>query len=306
MNQGRLEQAIRAYGKAASIGPAAPSPFFQRAWLLFMVGRFDEATADYVDGMSLEPNVRVALTSVASVFAAIGDAERADRWMSAAEAVIPDQPATRATRMLLLAHQNRWAEARQLGEAWTRQAPNNQFAYGVSARVAFASGDFEVAATLAEQAHRLSPGARSSPGMTAESILGASYIRIGRVDEGAALLRELIEDVRSNIESGEQRPGLMIEMAAAYAELGDVDAAVRWLEAAYDAGWRHNRWTPGGISPFSKVADDPRFQGWLARVDQHVEEMGARISEEHLATLDAMLRRWYELNPDVPMPGDRP
>ena len=302
LNQGRLDDAVDAYDRASSVAPTWAPPRAQRAFLLFLLGRLDESMDAYVDAMWLEPNVRVSLTGVANLLSTIGERELAGQWVGSAESVIPDHPATRSTRIALLSQQGRWREARDAGDRWIRDAPTNHDAYSLSARAAFAEGDLQAAVELAQQAHRLRPDARSIISTTNRSILGAALLGLDQSHsyEGEAILRGVIDENRKVIEAGEERPGVYVDIAAAHAALGEVDAAMTWLEAAFDRGWRHGSWGPAGLSQFRDIESDARFQGWLERQRADVERMGARAMRKHSNALAVFLQRWHELNPAAP------
>jgi len=88
--------------------------------------------------------------------------------------------------------------------------------------------------------------------------LGHIYGRLGRTDEARRLLQEL-EQLRTR---GQAPP---IAFATIYAGLGDIDAALNWLETAYRLRDGYLFWLPGapGLDP---LRSDPRFTDLVQRV----------------------------------------
>jgi TolB-like protein/Flp pilus assembly protein TadD len=90
------------------------------------------------------------------------------------------------------------------------------------------------------------------------SYLGHVYGRLGRTDEARCLLRQL-DQLRAQ---GHAPP---IAFVTIYTGLGDMDAAVEWLETAYRLRDGYLFWLPGapGLDPLHA---DPRFADLVHRV----------------------------------------
>lgn len=90
------------------------------------------------------------------------------------------------------------------------------------------------------------------------SYLGHVYGRLGRTDEATRLLQEL-DQLRTR---GQAPP---IAFVVIYAGLGDVEAALDWLETAYRLRDGYLFWLPGapGLDP---LRSDPRFTDLVRRM----------------------------------------
>jgi tetratricopeptide (TPR) repeat protein len=91
--------------------------------------------------------------------------------------------------------------------------------------------------------------------------LGQTYARLGRKAEARAVAAEI-----------ERNPGPLDQwgLAIIYAALGDKDAAVWWLEAAYQSRFAWMPWISQHTVPsqdaFPGLRDDPRFRDLMRRI----------------------------------------
>ena len=98
----------------------------------------------------------------------------------------------------------------------------------------------------------------SSLATSGQSDLAYAYAKAGRIDDLKNLLRKLLNEVDKNHE-------LAIAVASAYANLGDPDHAIEWLEKAYS---EHVTYlvTANSDFAFDKIRGDPRFQALMRRL----------------------------------------
>lgn len=89
--------------------------------------------------------------------------------------------------------------------------------------------------------------------------LAITYARMGRTDDARAILRRLEADARRRYVPPEQ-------IAMIYANLGDKDRAMKWLETAYEtrSGWLLG-WAQVDPS-YDPLRSDPRFQSLMKRM----------------------------------------
>jgi TolB-like protein/Flp pilus assembly protein TadD len=88
--------------------------------------------------------------------------------------------------------------------------------------------------------------------------LAYAYARAGMTDKLKDLLGKLLEEVKT-------RPELAVAVGGAYANLGDADRAMEWLEKAYEM---HLAYLPSINSDFSfdAIRLDPRFQSMMRKI----------------------------------------
>ncbi len=91
-----------------------------------------------------------------------------------------------------------------------------------------------------------------------QSDLAYAYARAGRFEELKNLLNELLDEANRNRE-------LAVAVASAYANLGDRDNAIKWLEKAYE---EHLPYLASANSDFifDGIRSDPRFQELMRKV----------------------------------------
>jgi len=88
--------------------------------------------------------------------------------------------------------------------------------------------------------------------------LAITYARMGRAEDARAMLQDI--EARA-----EESPGLMLNVARIYANLGEVDRAFAWMERAEAV--RPDRMLGINADPaLAPLRDDPRFDEWLRRI----------------------------------------
>lgn len=117
----------------------------------------------------------------------------------------------------------------------------------------FAAGRYEDALEEAQNARTISGG--SSAAMAREV---AYLARLGRTADAEAVLDEMLQQ-------SDDRYVPPIDLAAAYDGVGDVDAALRWLERAYEV--RDPKMALLGVYDWNFVRDRPEFADLLHRLD---------------------------------------
>ena len=104
--------------------------------------------------------------------------------------------------------------------------------------------------------------------------LALAYHDLGKDEESAAALRELTELERKLAESRKGHSGWPYGLARAHAWIGNVDEAIRYLEATAE-------YTPGHLGDiannplFQRIQDDPRWLAFLSSVGVAPEQLAA-------------------------------
>lgn len=88
--------------------------------------------------------------------------------------------------------------------------------------------------------------------------LAYAYAKAGRLDDLKKLLKDLLQEVGKNHD-------LAISVASAYANLGDRDHSIEWLEQAYKERIASLVYVSNNFA-FDNLREDPRFQELLKRI----------------------------------------
>jgi len=277
-NQGLYSSALQAHEQALALSPTLVESRNEASFIAYLLGRFDVAAEHQAALLSIDPDHHFTVGSAGALLGLIGRYAEAERWVQAALTQFPEDPAVRAYAILVLIAQGRWEPARASLDAWIQAAPSSPFPYSVGAAAALQEGDLPRALRLAEASRLIAPTYRGYVGLTGNSVLGHVLTQLGEPEKGRPLLIDAISEGEALVMRGDERPGVRFDIASSYASLGNVERALEWLDRAYEAGWRLNRWIPQGISTFSLLEMDPRFQEWVRRVDVDVAAQAERIS----------------------------
>ena len=90
------------------------------------------------------------------------------------------------------------------------------------------------------------------------SDLSYAYAKGGKLEELRGLLKQMLEEVAGN-------DGLTTAVACAYANLGEVDAAIKWLEKAYEGRVGYLVAANNDFA-FDAIRADPRFQSLMRKL----------------------------------------
>ena len=211
----------------------------------------------------------------------------ASRHFDTAQALAPSSARARQARALWLSARERHTQARQAIAEARRLDPESIGIARDEARIAFVAGDARAAvdrlrALLAAHpddilAHELMSEALAGLGRNAEAgqHFGRFLVLIGiseahaRADGRLLATRGMAGLMRRNLSRPSGKPpdryGVPFKLAASHAIVGEVDAALTWLEQAI--GQRDSRLLWLKVHPrFEPLRTDPRFQTLLARV----------------------------------------
>jgi predicted component of type VI protein secretion system len=108
-----------------------------------------------------------------------------------------------------------------------------------------------------------------------ETYLAWLETKAGRTAEAKKLLSAASAADHRHLDSGNDFWGVPFDLACVHAIEGDKDAALQWLERAYEAGWRG--WPQSNWSPLlDPLRGDPRFARLMARIDADIAAMRKR------------------------------
>jgi tetratricopeptide (TPR) repeat protein len=191
----RTDEALSDCNEAIRLNPRLAEGFLQRASILFRRQRYDEALADFDEAIKINPNSGFAFYTRSLVHQLRGDLRQA------------------------LADANEGV----------RLAPKDAVAYNNRGFMRMKSGDFGGAVDDYLEAIRLN---RDHP----NAHKNLAWLQATCPDERFRTGLDAVRNTNRAIElAGGQHPEWQEILAAAYAELGDFGAAVRWQEKALGA-----------------------------------------------------------------------
>jgi hypothetical protein len=130
---------------------------------------------------------------------------------------------------------------------------------------------------LMERALRSLQGQRLGLVPDAETYLAWLDMKAGRVARANERLEAARAADQRQLASGNEFWGVPFDLACVNAIEGNNDEALRWLEKAYDAGWRG--WPQASWSPLlDPLRPDGRFRALMRRIDGDIAEMRRRAS----------------------------
>jgi tetratricopeptide (TPR) repeat protein len=209
-----------------------------------------------------------------------GDYESAERWQNAAEARAADHPYVRLGRVLLTLQRGRTGDAVAQAERFLADQPGSFLALEALTQARLHAGHYELARPHLEAMRRVAPGDWNFWGLTHRSLYGWTLLKLGDADGGVEVLHELLRDARVRLAEGDERPGLLREIAAIHAALGERQRALEWLARAIDAGWRLDQLHPSPL--FEPIRAEQGYSQLMARVAVSLRRMSGRIEKSEI------------------------
>jgi protein kinase/serine/threonine-protein kinase len=108
--------------------------------------------------------------------------------------------------------------------------------------------------------------------------LGYIYWKAGRKDEATELFQGILDRLHQRLEQGDESKDIGVSMAAVYAVQGNKEEALKWLQKAVNAGWRHYRYLLR-YPLFENIRDDERFKRIIDDTKAKVAEMRRRVEQ---------------------------
>jgi TolB-like protein len=318
-------RAMEFSARALELDPTSPDAHSARAATYVAMERFAEARAAFARALEVYPDHNHALLDGGFAAALLGDAAEGLRLSAGALRTSPNVPNVRyhvgaplllmdddarleawldlaaedgmvfhrldALRITLEVQRGRTADAlARLRDASVRHGEHPEFALFAAHTRLFLSQPAEARAVL-ERAFEASPDRFASPlaYRSPRTSLAFALTQLGEPGRAAALFDEALRVNRARIDEGSGSPFRRMEIAAILALRGERDAALQWIEHAYDAGFRAHRRLR--LDPmFESLRDDPRFHALLERMAEANARERDRVDAERIAAvIDAMI-----------------
>lgn len=273
--KGRPREGLEAYRRAAELDPNDHASAESIGGTYEFLGRYDEAIRWFRRSARLAPDDTYPRSRLAYAYTFLGMDATAKEWLRDALVLDPKSIHLRLLEAQHAVYREDTEGALAIARQVVGDAPDDPFAWTSAAGVAYMAREFGSAVEYSRESLRLAPENELLYWHYTETLLGLSLLKSGRGERGREVLRAAMDDDRRRIESGAVRPPRW-DLAAAHAALGEREAALRWLERAYEAGFRHPRWASHDPA-FDDLREEPRFRRLLERLEADVTRMRDRV-----------------------------
>ncbi len=226
------------------------------------------------------PNTRLHITIPLML---LGDDERTDAWLRAADAEGLDFQRLDVMRITLdILRGRRQRAIDQISAGLNTYADNYEFEGAAWATLLFL-GETERAHAGLERRMRLAPNATSRVWwVTNRTLYAFALLQLGDQTQANLLFDESLSRAYAAIEGGDERVFTPMEIAAIHAVRNDTVQALQWVERSFQAGYRAHRWLE--LDPmFESLRGHAQFQQILARMETHVARERDRVEAEGIA-----------------------
>ena len=193
------------------------------------MGRVDEAVSAFTETLKLQPDHAEAHYNLAIAALTRSEPDEANRHLAEALRIRPDYPEAHAAMGDLLASQNRLPDAAQQYSEALKANPDFTVARCKLARVLMGEGNAEEAVSMYRTAIQAMP---DQPAIAGELAWILATHPDARIRNGAEAVR--LAEAACRKAPPLQQPTLVATLAAAYAEAGRFDDAVRAQQKALE------------------------------------------------------------------------
>ncbi len=234
--QRTMEDAIR---KVVDLDPGDASALRDLGWLLWFTGRADQALPLLKRALALDPALRWTHFYLGNAHLALELYEEAEAMYGKAVALKPDLSSGHIGLICTYLSQGKDEPAVEQNRRF-RANPDNDRYFVKAADVELLLGHAREARAFAEKA-AVTPDARYFPrGVCATTILGCVLWADDRKEAQRQLDQSAALDHR-RLDEGDTSSMPRCDLAAIHAIRGVTAEACRWLESAFEAGWRTYR-----------------------------------------------------------------
>jgi adenylate cyclase len=276
-NFGRVRESLAILRRAAEFAPNSALVMGGLAASTSFVGDGDEALRWALRSAALEPTTALFPRQVGGIYGGLGMPDESDRWYQTAIRLQPDFLWAYSTYARELLSRGDLAGAERELQIMRSLAPADRLTLADAGTVHLMRGEYEQA--RASLAAAVSASGTRTYAPTTE--LGFALARLGRSAEARELLDISAEDNLQLLRDGPESAFPRYRLVRIRAVQGNRDEAIRWLEEAFEYGWRDSRWARRDPL-LENLRADARFERILADVDARVAEMRRRVEREGL------------------------
>lgn len=230
--------------------PASSDGHFYLGHIAFFVDRDYAAAYDHLlAALTSNPRSESLYRYFGDVAGILGRNDVAQQWLERGRRELPDSSVVTLAYVALLARQERFSDMLTETTTLVRRRPDLHTAHRFLAQALMETGRLDAAAGEYERCLALSVNDRSC--LTG---LGVLHARSGRRAEALAIVDRLRE-----------MPGHATTIAIVSAALGNREAALGWLETAFEQSDDALPYLRGDRT-FASYEDEPRFKALIARL----------------------------------------
>jgi TolB-like protein/Flp pilus assembly protein TadD len=258
-NAGRVREGIATYGQALAIRPNDPMSLWGLSFAYWLLGDMDEALRLSRRAVELDPASPHLVTLLGRCLLSTGEFEAGERMLRHALELQPDFPWAHQDLVWFYAWTGRTGEAEEQLRVASQLFPGSPQILNGEAVLAVLRGDDLTAVSLVDRiVSRDSDWGEGTPLVLA----GFAYHRMGAQARARQLWRQggnrAAESLRT---SNSNDHWARLNLARVDALNHDPDAAINWLQSAYDEGWRGYPMIDIGADPMlASLHGDPRFE----------------------------------------------
>lgn len=265
-NRGRLDEALETYRRAVQLRPNDPGTLWGMAFAFWQRGELDEALRLAQQAVALDPANANNAALLGRAHMSLGRFPDAEHWFRRALQLQPDFPWAHEDLIALYIWTGRPVEAAAQLRTLAALLPDSPEHLQAAGLLALRRGDFRGAVGFYERLLRNQP----DYAFFDFDNLGFALAQLG--DQARA--KAVWSQGAARAEAAHRRSGQLFwdvrDLGRIAAASGDRDAALRWLNTAYDFGWRG--W------PTLDIAADPLLAS--LRGDRAFEQLRNRILED--------------------------
>jgi serine/threonine-protein kinase len=276
LDQGRLTQAAEVYGRLIQLNPSDGQALKVLGWIELLRGRLAEALPLFLDAQVVAPLDPYVLLDLNVIALLLGDQEYSRKLREGVRALAPGIDPL----VGLLLDEGRVSEAVKEAEHFLSVSPRSPSALRAAARAAIAASNYPRAREHLDALHRIGPDDWDGWGLTYRTSYADVLLRTGERRRAAELLDETLRDARGLVEAGDQRPGVLREIAAIHAAQGNTEEAFTWFARAIDAGWRLETIHQSPL--LEQHRQHTRLQQQMARIETDIQRAKELVDREGL------------------------
>jgi serine/threonine-protein kinase len=276
---GRVSEALKAYRRAAELGPSNTAVLFDWSHGEMMAGRFDAALQAARHASELSPAVGGYHIGVALLL--LDDDAQTERYLTAKAERYPNDVRLQALLAFLDLRRGQPKGAVERIRAAVDKAPDNIEGLITRAEVLAFAGTPDAPEVVRALNARAADGMLHNAAYPAK-LLHAYYLqRSGAKAEAEKIMDGIVAANRQSLVGGADSSLIHMQNVAINALRGNTAAALDELARAYDAGWKDGRTL--AIDPLlASLRSQPRFAQILSQISADVAQMRARVDYTNL------------------------